>query len=370
MPYFSVFNFFRPSRIRQGLARRGFKGALFHALRRCGTAVDQSLVGPYLLRINPMGAVCNHACPMCWLQHQEPDHLKEIKKIDREQGMRLDEYRALFDAMPAGLEEVNIVGGGEPLIHPEILEIMSEIKGRGLRGYLITNGTLLKEPVARRLVEIGWDVTRISVHAGDAATHAAIHGVGRFDILRENLKRFDRLRRQGGAAERCRFIMLHVLQGENIGAIDRLFTFAEEVGVDEIIFEKLIPYPGALNLSAEQWRRTHDALVACARNSSVKCNLDIALPQFRHEEDCAREGRPYRPAARCSVGFDQAFVTSMGDVLPCCFSDEVMGNLRKQSFRQIWKGKKYSEFRSRLMAGRFSDYCIANRCAITAVLHN
>ena len=370
MSRLSVINFLSPSRIKEGLARRGFKGALLHGVRRLGTALEYPLVGPYLLSINPNDYLCNHACPMCWLQHRDAEQVKRFRKRDRESGMQPADYEALFDSMPPGFEEVNIVGGGEPLVHPGILEIMDAVKRRRLRGWLITNGTLLKEDVARRMVEMRWDVTRVSVHAGDAETHRRIHGVERFEILRENLKTFDRLRRATDAAGRCRFIMLHVLQRGNIDAIDRLFAFAEEVGVDEIDFLKIIPYDKEKWLTADELRRTHAALSACLRDTSLPSNADEILQQLQVEEQCASAGAPYRPAARCSVGFDQAFITAQGDVMPCCFSDEVMGNVRREPFGRIWKNPAYRDFRRRLIKGRFAHYCISNRCSMKGVLHD
>src|SRR5437870_2517069 len=115
MEELSISKILRPGRLLRGLKARGLKGSAFHALRRVGTFAERALVGPDFIRITPMGWVCNHACPMCHLQHTAPDRLKALKKQDVQDGMRLEEYRRLFNGMPPGLEEVNIVGGGEPL---------------------------------------------------------------------------------------------------------------------------------------------------------------------------------------------------------------------------------------------------------------
>lgn len=60
----------------------------------------------------------------------------------------------------------------------------------------------------------------------------------------------------------------------------------------------------------------------------------------------------------------------MGEVVPCCFSDEVMGNVKNQTFEEIWYGDKYRKFRKRLMAGNFAKYCSDNRCKYETFLHN
>lgn len=359
-----------PARLISAVRVRGLRGVLHHSLRRAGTLMERPLVGPSLLRINPMGYVCNHKCPMCWLQHLDPDELKRQKVTDREAGLRLADYVRLFESMPPGLAEVNVVGGGEPLVHPEAAEIMAEVKRKGWRGSLITNGTLLKEETSRRLVEIGWDEVRVSVHAGDPETYRLIQGVDRYDTMKSNLRTYDRIRRDAGRAARCRLHIFHVLQRENLGSVAGLFKIAEEVGADFLEFDKVIPHDPSMALSASELTRLQESLAECARSSPVPCNIMQILPELKVEEYCAAEQKPFVPAKRCSVGFDQTFVTSLGEVLPCCFSSEVMGNVREKPFYEIWAGEKYQKFRVRLINGKFARYCIDSRCTMPGVLHD
>lgn len=370
MSRFIVLKEFKPERVIRGIRNRGVKGAAFHGLRRAGTIAETALVGPHSIRINPMDYVCNHTCPMCWLQHLDPEDLKRGKKSDLQDGMKLADYKKMFDGMPPGVGEINIVGGGEPLVHPDCPEIMREIKRHGWRGWIITNGTLMKESVSQTMVEIGWDMVRVSVHAGDAETYKQVQGVDRFEQLRANLKAYDRLRREAGSNDKMQLVMLHVLQKENIHTIEKLFAFAEEAGSDSIVFEKIIPYSSGRTMDAEDFKGAREALIACARDSRVPCNLEQILPELQVEEACAREHKPFVPAKRCSVGFDHVFITGHGDVKPCCFSDEVMGNVREKSFSEIWFSPEYAEFRKRLINGRFAPYCIVNRCTQKGVLHN
>jgi len=358
-----------PARLATALRRRGVRGLAYHALRRAGTINEQAFAPPVLMRINPMGYVCNHTCPMCWLQHLDPEVLKREKQRDRAEGMTLQEYRSFFRSVPRGVEEVNVVGGGEPLVHPQAVEIMREIKRHAWRGSIITNGSLMKESISRQLHEMKWDMVRVSVHAGDAETYRAIQGVDRFDTMVANLKTFTRLRHEMRRPE-DRLTVFHVIQRENLATIPKLFEIAEEVGADLLEFDKIIPYDSGKWLTADELKKAQEVLASCARDSKVPCNLWEILPELKVEEDCASDGKPFIPAKSCSVGFDQVFVTSLGDVLPCCFSDEVMGNVRQQSFEEIWYGPKYANFRTRLLRGKFAKYCIGNRCALPGVLHN
>jgi radical SAM protein with 4Fe4S-binding SPASM domain len=256
------------------------------------------------------------------------------------------------------------------LLHPEVVEIMRVVKNQRLKGLLITNGTLMNERVSKALIDMRWNAVRVSVNAGDTETYRIVQGVDRFDTLLSNLKTFMRLRREGGAEPQCCLIILHIIQRENLATIDKLFTFAEEVGADSLEFGLVIPYSPHLELSADELRQAGDTLTACAQDSHVPCNIEVVLPQLQAQETCVRENKPFRPANKCSVGFDQAFITSTGDVLPCCYSDQIMGNVREQTFRDIWFSENYARFRTRLMQGKFVDYCISNRCSLAFVLHD
>lgn len=176
--------------------------------------------------------------------------------------MKLADDRLLFDAMPPGVEMVELVGGGEPLVHPDAVEIMRDVKRRGWRGSLITNATLLREPVARALVAMRWDTVRASVHAADRATYAAIQGGDRFDVLCENLRAYDAMRRELPAGRRPGLAIYNVIQRENVDTIERLFEFGAELGADLLVFEKIIPYSDPRWMTVEEVRR------ARARRSS------------------------------------------------------------------------------------------------------
>jgi MoaA/NifB/PqqE/SkfB family radical SAM enzyme len=365
-----------PKKIGRTLRTRGVLGTAQHGARRLGALAGSAVVGPELVQINPLTYICNHACPMCWLQHADPTELRTMQRREKKEGLTLRDYVALFDGMLSGLREVMLIGGGEPLAHPDCAAIMREVKGRGWRGTLITNGSLLREEIAQALVEMRWDSTRVSVHAGDAETYRAVQGVDRFDVVRTNLRAFDRARRAAGVEKACQLIVYQVLQPANVAHIDRLLEFAEEVGADAVVFELVVAYDAAMRIDPDDLSRIADALHSCARAARIPCTLPpvasfvgtAALGKAPVPAALPAEPASFVPGKRCAVGFDQTFITSFGDVRPCCFSDEHMGNVREQSFAEIWYGPRYCEFRRRLIAGSFARYCIENRCTLASVL--
>lgn len=345
----------RPGEIAAGMRRLGAKGALVHGARRGSTVLERALLGPAQLRINPMGVVCNHACPMCWLQHIEPAELERLIRQDRSDRMSLAEYLTLFDGMPPGVTEVNVVGGGEPLVHPQCVDILRAIKQRGWRGYLITNGSLLNQTMARAMVEMRFDKTRVSLHAGDAATYQTIHAADHFDKVLRNLQTYDRLRREAGARSACRLEVHFVLQRANLAGIDAMFEVAAAVGADHLVFEIVFALSPHMRLTRDELGGAAAALLRAAAHSALPSNAVSIADSLRREQADAPAGPdpmpasqprpgtkleqqttttasmpapptdssgttanhgtapdavPYRPANRCSVGFDSSFISA------------------------------------------------------------
>jgi MoaA/NifB/PqqE/SkfB family radical SAM enzyme len=369
-----------PRALGRTLAHRGLTGAAWHAARRLGAVAGAAFVGPEVVQITPVTSACNHACPMCWLQHADPAELRAMRQGEKQQRLSLSEWERLFDAMLPGLREVVIVGGGEPLIHPEAIDVCAAVKRRGWRGTLVTNGTLLDFEMAERLVAMSWDTVRVSVHAGDRRTYEVVQGVDRFEELQRNLAMFDRLRRREAAPPTSRLVVYHVLQPANVASVESLVDLATEVGADEVVFEVVAPLDAAMQLDAGAIDRVMAELARAARRSAIPVVLPrspspgvvpAAAPAMSPPSDAdAPEGpSPLAgdpPGRRCVIGFEQTFVDGFGWVRPCCYSTEKLGNVRADSFADVWRGAGYAGFRRRLVDGRFADYC--RGCTLATVL--
>ncbi len=68
------------------------------------------------------------------------------------------------------------------------------------------------------------------------------------------------------------------------------------------------------------------------------------------------------PPRTCGNPWTHVHIKSDGLVYPCCFSDEVMGDLRKESFEGIWNGEKYQDLRESLRTGEYWETCRRSSC--------
>jgi len=366
----NIFNYKARKKILSFANQRGILNIGLHGLRRIGTLMHKALVGPCQIRLNPFSYICNHKCFMCNLQNLSLEDLRNLKQLDYREALALQDYKAILMNHQSGLISINITGGGEPLLHPDIIDIMGEVKKHDIKGSLITNGTRLNQKFSQQIIDMKWDGIRISIHAGDPETYQNVSGVDKFQELIENLIFFNEYRQRRSSNSTCQLILFNVIQRENIAAIEKIFETAEKIGADHIEFERLIPFDRKFKLTMHELASARDKLTGCAKISGISCNLESILKQIQTEISDIQGTQSFRPAKRCSVGFDQVFITAQGDVYPCCFSNEKMGNVRNQSLKSIWNNALFAEFRQRLISGQFANYCYENRCALPGVLHN
>ena len=120
---------------------------------------------------------CNLACRHCWI----------APTFDKDPGncecLDLDLYKlAIQQGKPLGLTEIKYTGG-EPLLHPDFLEMVDYAEKQELRTWMETNGTLITKEIAGHLkTKTNMHHISISIDGADPATHDHFRNVsGSFD---------------------------------------------------------------------------------------------------------------------------------------------------------------------------------------------
>ena len=133
------------------------------------------LLVPYVLFLDPCGA-CNFSCKFC------PCNNSDFMAAERHEKMSMELFHKILNDLeqfPEKVKVINLYGFGEPLLHPQYIEMAREIKARGLCRELrcTTNGLLLTPERCRGLVDAGVDMVRVSVEALNAEDYARICNV-------------------------------------------------------------------------------------------------------------------------------------------------------------------------------------------------
>jgi len=282
-----------------------------------------------------------------------------------------ERYLSLIGELASmGTRRVHVVGGGEPLLRKDILEIMTSIKKYGMEGVLTTNGTLFSEDLIREMVKLNWDIAMFSVDGPVADVYDDIRGVdGSFDKVYSAMKTLSRVK-----AEYCAvkpLLHIHcVILNMNFMIIDEMIDLAHDVGANIVTFDKYYPEYEELILRKEDVSITLKNLQKAyekAQRYGIYINVEDFLSLWLKPS----------PNTRCYWPWLYADIDPNGDILPCCFSHDVMGNIKRHSFRQIWDGEKYNELRKLFKKKELPDFCegctlypgLINRIPLGKVLH-
>ncbi|MEM2959393.1 MAG: radical SAM protein [Candidatus Jordarchaeaceae archaeon] len=290
---------------------------------------------------------CNLRCVMC-PQRAIPDG---VKRASVRYELSTERYCAMIDELAGmGARRIHIVGGGEPLLRGDVMELMWRVKYCGLEGVLTTNGALLDEGKMRGLIDIGWDLVNFSVDAPHADVYEAIRGVpGTFDRVISNMRRLSQLRLELGRMKPVIQIGCVVMKS-NYMLLEDMVELARKVGANAVNFNMCWSEDSSLLVGREDLPEFFSHLRAAFKKAvkySVRVNaMEILLFWGRMDTDTIC----FRPWLSPDIWHN-------GDVTPCCFSREVMGNVRNRSFREVWDGEKFNNLRKSFLQGEFPDFC-------------
>ena len=107
---------------------------------------------------------CNLNCKMCFRNTWFDESIGELS---------LAEVKHVLATMPSSVETVFFGGQGEPLFHPDIVEMVALSAATGAQVQLLTNGTLLDEQMIRSIIDAGLSQLWVSMDDLDVSAAAA-----------------------------------------------------------------------------------------------------------------------------------------------------------------------------------------------------
>ena len=166
---------------------------------------------------------CNLRCVHCYSHSEDRNYAGELS---------YDEGITLIDDLAQFGSPVILFSGGEPLVRPDVLELIQHAVDRGLRAVLSTNGTLITKMIAKKLKEIGLSYVGISLDGLDDR-HDAFRGVqGTFLKVMKAIRNCMEMELKVG----LRF----TITKRNFGDIQGIFDLVEEQRIPRICFYHLV----------------------------------------------------------------------------------------------------------------------------------
>lgn len=174
---------------------------------------------PLTLHIEPTNH-CNLSCEMCF----QPSMKRAKGK------MNLALYRWIIDQAEGWVAHLQLANFGEPLLHPDLPEMVRYAAKRGFFVELFTNGVLLDDASAKALIEAGTGKINVSIDALDPATYKTLRGTDLEPVLK-NLKGLRELRQQ--MKSKTPFIVLAAADlASNPGEPEKVALRFHEFGAD------------------------------------------------------------------------------------------------------------------------------------------
>lgn len=248
-----------------------------------------AFLGPKTVQIDITGK-CNNNCIGCWV------HSPHIKDFPRDKDKELSHkfiMQLVNELADMGTEEVFLAGSGEPFLHPQIIQIISLIKKRGLKLNIITNALLLTQEISKLLVDLQVEMITASIWAGDDQSYKRTHPGKEskdFYTIKENLYFLKELK-----SERKVFLpkvkIYNVICNLNHDDILRMLDFSLDVGAQDIEFQLIDTIEGQtsfLALSGTQINKVKDQFIFLQKRPDLlfkdldlfNCSKEKELKEF------------------------------------------------------------------------------------------
>lgn len=251
---------------------------------------------------------CDLACVHCYLDERDRRELT------------LAEYEALFDELRTCGTMFMLISGGDIFVRPDGLDIVEAAARRRFHVNLITHAGHITEEVADRLQAVAVRAVGVSLYSSDASVHDRVTQVpGSWEKTMAGVRRL--------IARRIPVTLKATLMTANPDAVRELETFARQERCHlEVNFDVRGGNSGSdelMDLSLPIDDRI--AMAGCAYPTLVDAEV---LPAFSPD------------AHTCMAGNSSCYVAPDGTVQPCLEYEESAGNIREQSFLEIWKTSK------------------------------
>jgi|HubBroStandDraft_6_1064221.scaffolds.fasta_scaffold269876_2 MoaA/NifB/PqqE/SkfB family radical SAM enzyme len=305
--------------------------------------------GPVYAQISVSDA-CDHRCAMCPYHPPTEERAPPAWFGDALPGlMALEVYAGVIrDLAALGTRRVDLVGRGEPLLHPSVVEMVSLARRAGLEVTITSNGSRLDAARAEALIDAGLDALRISVDAARPATYALVHvGEPETSLARLVARVGHLVRLRDRAGRRAPRVTVSFTVGrENVAELDEMLELALATGADAAFFQNVLPMTErarAMVLDEAAWADVVDRTLPRLRRRAASARLETNLEEFARTPPVAADVGT--TPTRCYVGYYFTSVLASGAVVPCCQTQAPVGHVGPSTFAEVWRGPGYEAFR-------------------------
>jgi pyrroloquinoline quinone biosynthesis protein E len=301
---------------------------------------------PFIIDIEP-NSQCNFRCTMC--------QVSSWNGGKRSPDMLLEELKSLIGRQP-NLTEVKLHGIGEPLLHPNYIEMIQYLVDRQIWVRTNTNGSLLHlRDNYRRLIDAGIGEIQTSF---DGATKEVFEKIRRRSNFEQVVENLTRLNAYANTKQRLYTRMWVLLQKDNRHQLLDFVAMAERMGFRRLSFSINLNHWGI-----EAWYRKNkpkqingeltdeetDRLAETGKRSGIEITFWTQAQKYTTDD----------PQSLCPWPFQRPYISCDMRLVPCCMigNPEVVDLGDARDFEETWNGSAYKSFRKAHLTGNIPPYC-------------
>jgi len=189
--------------------------------------------------------VCNLGCIHCPHPEFKKSSIYTGAFLERELSKKL--VREVKKHGEGNTQYIRYTGNGEPLIHPHSYEMLEDaVLNSGVLVTLTTNGTILDEKRAKKLIDSGVHMLDISIDAVNEDTYSKIRIGGKLQETVRNVRRFIHLIEN--SCSNTKLVVSFVEQEQNRSESRAFEQFWKNEGASAVVIRRLHTSSGALQL--------------------------------------------------------------------------------------------------------------------------
>lgn len=309
---------------------------------------------------------CNLRCLMCETRKTPWDLPETIKK----------EIAGLFPYIERVMWQ-----GGEAFLYGGFEELLDEASKYPIRQVIATNGMLITDAMAEKLVKYNVELT-FSIDGATKEVYEHIRPGATFEKVIGRVRLINELREKHNPGMRTRLNVL--IMRANYRQIEQFIDFAAEHRFTTLFFNSA----GCdfKNLQENVFYYNHDDEIMAYLNSvrgkiaEKAALLGITLENWLPTEDFFKEASGEKPAENkrpapapsparvpepaerklfCHAPWQRLYIDCGGNVRPdcLCLVDHFIGNLKKSPLAELWNGEEIVKYREKIIAGDIKPLC-------------
>ena len=245
-----------------------------------------------------------------------------------------------FEPMLDTVEEVTLMGWGEPTMHPDFTEMLRIIDQHSARKYFCTNGMRL-DRIRDAIFDYHVDVFAVSVDGASPETNNRIRRGSDLDQIIASLQEIERIKTERNLSYPwINFVFCAMKQ--NLHELPDVVRLAKKAGIDEVKVVYLTAFDETLSREvlygcSDEVREVFAEAIRIAE----ELHIAIKLPHIQGEDPAGD-----RSHKDCYVAWRDFFLGSDGYIRPCMSTPVQFGKFDPdKTFEEMWNAESYQRYR-------------------------